>query len=145
MAVRIANPALSHGYEARVQTEPGIYIRKCLVKNKEGLAWMFVINTGYKDVNLIIPPVELEEFTGVPASIRTIWQANIEDPAQDLEKRISAIVQALDLEDLNEEERASVIALVSHLFGVMLRKEHYEKFYALHPYYNIHTLVNHLL
>ena len=55
--------------------ERGIHIGECLVKNKEGLAWMLVINTGFEDVNFIIPPVELEEFIGTPVAIRTIQQA----------------------------------------------------------------------
>ena len=113
IAVKVSNPTISSGYVARIQAEPGIYLGECLVKNREGLAWMFVINTGYQDVNLIIPPIELEEFTGTPVSVRTIQQANIRDPGQNLEERVNAIIQVLDLKDLNSEEKANVIALIS--------------------------------
>ena len=58
---------------------------------------------------MIVPPVELEEYNDIPSSFDSLQFAK--DRQKEQAERLVKIQEIVDLEDLNEEERKSLLSL----------------------------------
>ena len=80
---------------------PGIFAGEYLVSNKDGWAYLLIINSTAEDVNLTFPPLHLEEFFKTLVHVRNI-RAFGEEEAEDIRnKRITTVLFHLDLRSLN--------------------------------------------
>ena len=68
-----------------------------------------MINSTNKDVYLTIPPTELEAYEVMHAAPETI--KNVKDRQKEKAKRLIEIQKVVSLEDLNEEEKDSLLTL----------------------------------
>lgn len=59
--VRLKNTELSEGYVPRFDLPYGIYMGNALVKNRQGKAYLALINTTAEEVHFAVPEVELRE------------------------------------------------------------------------------------
>lgn len=105
---------MREGYILEIPYGPGIYAGKTLVKNNHGKAQMLVLNATNKDIDILIPPVELEEFVIPPNLPRTNKDCGI--PDNDLKhftERFKLLSYNLNLQGLNEEEKDSLLEVFS--------------------------------
>ncbi|KAH0533798.1 hypothetical protein KQX54_001510 [Cotesia glomerata] len=58
--VRVANLDVKIGYVKQLKYDEGIYVRRALVTNRNGKAYMVIINTTHREVEVAIPVVTLE-------------------------------------------------------------------------------------
>lgn len=110
--IKVKNLGKTGGYVPGFQAGPGIYAGECLTINKDGFARILIINTTTEDVNLTIPPVTLEAFDRTIVPVRNIKGRNEGETKELRRKRIDAVIGHLNLEELNKEERGSIINLV---------------------------------
>lgn len=139
----VENKEMNEGYLPLLETIPGIYMGNALVKNNESKAYFRVINTTEKDVDIIVPTLELQNFTiedtDAKAGVKVITAGgNIvkgtkqEPDMTNLDKatRAAQVEPLLRLKHLNDEERRSVIELLKynadcfHLPGEQLSSTH---------------------
>ena len=60
--VNISNSNIKEGYLPRLNLGAGIHAGNALVRNQDGKAYLYVINSNEMDTTITIPTVELEEF-----------------------------------------------------------------------------------
>lgn len=66
--IKVTTPARTEGYIRRVAAGPVIYLIEAIASNQDGYASLFVINSNDKNVKLIVPPVELENYESITRS-----------------------------------------------------------------------------
>ena len=69
--MKLKNTNLSEYYVRRIHCGPGIFLGQFLVRNQNNIARVFIINSTTKEVDLTIPPVELEECEVIPPLVRS--------------------------------------------------------------------------
>lgn len=57
--------SLETGYLPKIQSEPGVNLGGALIEPINGIARIFCINCTNEDVELVVPPIELEDYTEV--------------------------------------------------------------------------------
>ena len=98
--IHLINTKLKEAYIRRIQCGPGIFAGESLVYNVEGTAKILFINSNNQQINLTLPPVELEEYSNVfpeylnPSNVDT-KQAS----------RFAEILKLINFSDLNDEEK----------------------------------------
>ena len=107
------NSELKEGYLQKIDAGVGVYLGENLVKNENGLAQIFAINTTLNDIELIVPPVQLQEFSVAPQVGNLIQVENGEEENKRLAERLAKILKALDFSHLNDEEKASLLEPIS--------------------------------
>ena len=107
------NSELKEGYLQKIDAEVGVYLGKNAVKNENGLAQIFAINTTLNDIELIVPPVQLQEFSIAPQVGNLIQIEDEEEENKRLAERLTKILKALDFSHLNDEEKASLLKPIS--------------------------------
>lgn len=70
--MKIVNNDKLSGFIPRLNTGPGVYAGECLARNCDGRVQIFIINTTAEDLNLIIPPITLEDFDQTVVPVRTM-------------------------------------------------------------------------
>jgi transposase InsO family protein len=104
--LRINNPHIKVGYVPRLHVCDGVYLGDAVVTNRDGKAYVRVINTGEEDRELIVPSIELQEIdlvsTICPESDKPEAAVNIIQ--LDKTQRPKQIQQLLRLEHLNDDE-----------------------------------------
>lgn len=133
MFVRVGN-TLETGYVPRIPFPDGIYAGEALVKNTDGKAYLYAINTLDKDVKVDVPVISLYPFdmstdeNDQKNENSAIGKAKIHSiPSRTRENRVENVINLLRLDHLNDEERNAVSALVAenvdlfHLPGEPLR------------------------
>lgn len=112
--ISASDTQLRDGYLARIQAGPGIFLGESLVRQEGGCVKTFAINTNPHDVDLIIAPVELEPCQVVPPRARGI---SVPHPSSETRttkaKRLGRLLGTLNLSDLSEQEKQSLLPLLS--------------------------------
>ena len=97
-----------------IQAGPGVYIGEVLVTPKEGYIKIFAINSTPENIELTLPPIELEEFDIID---HTKLSLNKTDPYSAKEtahaKMMCEIVKLLDFEKLNNEEKLKIMQIIN--------------------------------
>ena len=112
LEIEVANKDIKEGYIRKINAGPDIFIGECLVTNIAGKAKLFAYNCSFKDINLRLPPIELEEFETDKKYIKIIKALNKCNTEDQLQKRILKIMETLNLEGLNDEEKKYVAKIV---------------------------------
>ena len=111
--IEITNQDLREGYLPRVATQKGVYIGEALVTQTNGVCHVLAVNTLSEDVEINIEAQELEPFSyccpADDSDPETDASGSEVDPPVD---RVQAILAALRLDHLNEEELNHVRALI---------------------------------
>lgn len=58
--VRVINSDVSEGYIPRLPAREGVYLGDAIVRNQNGKAYMYAINTTSEDIEITVPVVELQ-------------------------------------------------------------------------------------
>lgn len=111
VTIPIAKTDLKEGYVPLVNTGPGIFLGRALVKPENGYAKVYAINTTSTKVSLTVQPVEIQEFTALPPSARTAKSGT--DKVKVNAERLAKIIKQLKLDDLNEEERTAILEVLN--------------------------------
>ena len=117
--LKLKNTNLSEGYIRKILCGPGIFLGESLVRNQNNVARVFIINSTAKEVDLTIPPVELEECEVVPSLVRSFKGVENLEKQKQLGLRSAKLLEISKLTDLSEEERESLIPIIinfSHQF-----------------------------
>ena len=100
---------LKEGYLPKIPAGPGVYLGKSLVRVKEGTVRVYCINTSTQDLQISIPPVEIEEFEKIEPNPRTKKRATRNKNATNSSRsRHEELINSLNLTNLNSEERESL-------------------------------------
>ena len=59
--VKVANKNIKDGYIPRIPVADGVYLGDAIVRNRNGRAYLHVINTTEKEQHLVVPLIELQE------------------------------------------------------------------------------------
>ena len=114
VSLPIKKTNLKTGYIRRIQAGPGIYIGESLVTPKNELVQLFVVNSNSENIELTLPPVELEDYDLVDLKRSSL---NESDRFSEQEvahaKRLCDIVKLLNLEKLNDEEKTSLLQIIN--------------------------------
>ena len=78
--VRVSNPTIEEGYLPRLDLGTGIHTGNALVRNRDGKAYLQIINSNEIDVTITVPTVELEEFDRVIPETKLIRHKETEMP-----------------------------------------------------------------
>lgn len=105
--LEVLNREKKDGYLEQIDMGPGVYGGKCLTRVIDGKCAIFVINTNNHDVELSIPPVELDEYVELPVCERSIHFEGEEKGA-----RLQRLLQLIKLDHLNDHERAAVVKII---------------------------------
>uniref|UniRef100_A0ABD2WHT6 RNA-directed DNA polymerase n=1 Tax=Trichogramma kaykai TaxID=54128 RepID=A0ABD2WHT6_9HYME len=98
-------------YVPHIQAGPGIFAGECIVKAHDHRASLFIVNATSYDINLTLPPIKKHEFEA-SARVRLTRSAT-QSPHDSDAERIEAILNELDFNSLNSEERSHVQYLVT--------------------------------
>ena len=105
---------LNEGYLSQIPTGPGVYLGESLVAIRDGNIQVYCINTSTQDIEISIPPVEVEEFELVEPSPRTEKKAHGNTRSASLTaNRHNELIATLDLTNLNFEEKKSLFKITS--------------------------------
>lgn len=109
---------LSVAYMPLIPTGPGVYLGKTLVSINNGLTKTFCINTTSRDLELLVPPIEVFDFIELEPSPRNEKQRNLDVETKESEKeRFEKLKEALELDHLNEFEKEQLLlTLKKHLY-----------------------------
>ena len=99
---------MKEGYLPLINAGPGIYIGEVLVSPRQGNITIYSINTNTKDVELIIPPVKLEEFDIVNITNNKNHSKSEDNSLTSINARVEEFKTSLFMDDLNEEEKESL-------------------------------------
>lgn len=114
ISVPVENHNVDIGYLARINAGPGIFLGENLVKQENGHVKIYCINTTNRDIQLTLPPVEIEECSVVKPGPRTPRKA---EPKQDIRstngKRLVALLKELDITGNSDEEKKSILKSIS--------------------------------
>lgn len=99
---------------SRITTLAAVYIGNAIVRNQEGTCHVLTINTRFEDVEIELPPQELDPFEyGNPDEDNSLFDSS--DTDQDVAPpidRIGAIMGVLRLDRLSGTERTHVSRLI---------------------------------
>lgn len=146
LQIHVAN-SVTTGYIPRIQLDDDIYLGDAVVTNRNGRAYVGIINATKEDYKMVIPTVELQEIesyaTTCPPQIANKFNKNLQHPENDEGKtqhimsitqqdsggnhRAETIKGLLRLNHLNREEAAHVNKLInnnSDLFWLSTDKLH---------------------
>ncbi|KAL7291830.1 hypothetical protein TKK_0014611 [Trichogramma kaykai] len=112
--LKLITTALRDGYLPRIDTgNPDVFLGEGLVRNEGNTCKVLAINSGNNDVEFEVDPAEIIPFEYVVQDFESDSPSAVEDrPVLNAEQRNSRIREALDLNPLNPEEKASVLALI---------------------------------
>ena len=113
IALNVVNADLKEGYLEAINAGNGVFLGENLVKPKNGKIKIFAINSTLHDIELIIPPVKLQEFDMIPLAQRSLVCKSRLEKDKKLAVRFAKMVKLFDFSDLNDEERT--IACFDHL------------------------------
>lgn len=112
---KIENPQVKVGYVPRLRIGKGIYAGDAAVSNREGKAYIRVINTCDEDKEILVPSVRLVEIEQMSADGPRTRDAHASVNVmrtQTREQRVEQIEQLLRLQHLNESESNHVAKLI---------------------------------
>ena len=112
--LKLKNANLNEGYIRRILCGSRIFHGESLVRNQNGMAKVFIINSTAKEVDLTIPPVELEECEVIPSLVRSFKGIENLEKQKQLGLRLAKLLKMLNLSDLSEEERESLIPIITN-------------------------------
>ena len=122
--IPIKNTHLNEGYIEKVNAGPGIFMGMSLVEKIETTAKCYAINTTSEDIELILPPVDLEDFTLVsPAARSGAYPPLSTEGQKERATRFAKLLKILDFKDLSEEENDNILSILGdylyqfHLLG----------------------------
>lgn len=109
VAVRVTNTEIQEGIINKLDLGHKIYAGNVLVKNRNGIAWLYVVNTNEEEKEIDLPSVQLEEIGSMGADDVN----KIEKSEKDRHERINKLIKSLHFEGLNTEERNSIVRIIS--------------------------------
>lgn len=113
MKIPVKTTNLKEGYIKRINCGPDIFIGECLTLQKNGAVNLFAINSTFDHIHVTIPPVQLDEFETQPSLVRSVKSNNLNINNNLTATRIKTLFKILKLDQLNEEEKTSILACVS--------------------------------
>jgi len=113
--LRVNNPHVKIGYVPRLHVCDGVYLGDAVVTNRDGKAFIRVINTNDIDRELVVPCVDLQELDSVSDKYPEgeVKGTAVNIIRQDKEERPERLQQVLRLEHLNEDELKHVTELLN--------------------------------
>jgi len=115
--IRVKNPQVKIGYVPRLRVCEGVYLGDAVVTNRDGRAYIRVINTSDTDRELIVPTVELQEIESISSNGPTndpVTKSNINAISyQGKYERLKRVQNSLRLDHLNREEAEHVTELIN--------------------------------
>ena len=99
---------LLSGYVQKIKAGPGLFLGEALVTPQNGKIKIFAMNATSEDIELTLPPIELEDFDILNQEKLTSSDSHSEEKAIRI-KRMCDVVRHLDLNGLNEEEKRSLL------------------------------------
>ena len=113
VALPVKEPGIKEGYIKKLTTQPGVFMGEALVRQQNGSAKLYAINTTPNPVTVTIPPVELEAFIELPPSPRSSRTGNPNvDKSRADSSRLIQIAKILELDGLNEDEQSSILEII---------------------------------
>ena len=120
VSLKVANPEMKEGYLPLIQTGPGVFLGESLVSVKNDQVRAFCINSTTRDVEIVIPPVQIEEFQIIEPAPRTYKKTS---QINKISKEIA--IDRLTLKQLNSPIIMRLGLLIHptiHPFGWYLRR-----------------------
>lgn len=109
--LQLLKSSLKEGYIPRIEVNPNVFLGECVVNNDNESCNVFIVNTSHEDVEVDIPPQQLEEFD----NISDMFESSSDEEEEQItapSKRIEKIKSILELQHLNQEEREHIYNLV---------------------------------
>lgn len=116
ISLPVLNDDLSEGYLSLVSAGPNVFLDNSLVAIKDGNILIHCINSGTRDVELSIPPVNLEEVESIKFSSAFKKVNKNEEKSENkvnFSDRIKKLENELDLEHLNAEGKESLLNCIA--------------------------------
>lgn len=118
--VKIANSEIKTGYIPRLHVHNDVYLGEAIVRNRNGRAYLKIINASNVDREIVVPTVqlqEIEEIAGGRAYEKPLQSSNNQMQIsiinqKDKRERISKVIDFLRLNHLNGEESNHVRGLI---------------------------------
>ena len=107
----IVSTNLQEGYLNKISVGPGVFIGESLVRPENGMVKLYAINKTLRDIELTIPPVELQEIESLQASQgQTLMKAKESEgeSQKQLADRFSRLLKIFNFSGLNDEEKSSL-------------------------------------
>jgi len=113
--LRVNNPRVKIGYVPRLRVCEGVFLGEAIVTNREGKAYVRVINSNDKDKELTVPVIDLQEIERTsdngPLEVGRDSDINVIRHESKTE-RVERIRQTLRLDHLNSSELKHVSELI---------------------------------
>lgn len=115
VSIPVNNINQREGYVRRINAGPGIYLGEVLATQRDGVVQIFAINSTTEHVNITVPPVQLEDFEARPPLARSarLGSPGV-DEGQSAVDRLLKLSALLQLDEMNEEEKTSIIGSIIH-------------------------------
>ena len=101
------------GYLSRLETPENIFVEESIVSNNKQKYYVEAINAYDQDVEIDIPPQEIQNFDLLDESEDFFDMDNDDSETPSDQARLSKIIDSLRLHHLNEEEKRHVIEIIS--------------------------------
>lgn len=112
--VRILNHEAEDGYIPRLNVHEGVYLGNAVVKNRNGKAYLYAINTTPHDVEIPVPAVKLERIDAISKSIPKSSESSskpIQTPALGLGSSNSKSSKSSEFANSSNSNRESTLGL----------------------------------
>jgi len=113
--LRVNNPQIKIGYVPRLRVCEGVFLGEAIVTNREGKAYIHIINSNDEDKELTVPVIDLQEIERVsdngPLEVGRDSDINVIRHESKAE-RVECIRQTLRLDHLNPSELKHVSELI---------------------------------
>lgn len=101
------------GFLPKIDVGPGVFLGEALVNSLSGNARCLVINTTSTDIDITLPPVELEECDVIEHRPQTgMHPQNSPENLKERANRFASLLKMLELDHLNDEEKESLLQVL---------------------------------
>ena len=110
----IENADTETGYLPLVTTGIGVFLGENIVRQVDGYAKVYCLNTTTRNVELTIPPLEIEEYKVIKPGPRTARQAEPKSHVPSVNgERLSILLKNIDFNERSVEEKNSILNSIS--------------------------------
>ena len=114
ISVPIENADTETGYLPLVTTGIGVFLGENIVRQVDGYAKVYCLNTTTRNVELTIPPLEIEEYEVIKPGPRTARQAEPKSHVPSVNgERLSILLKNIDFNERSVEEKNSILNSIS--------------------------------
>lgn len=112
ICIELKDTNLTTGYIQRIQAPEHVFIGNAAVTNRNGKCFIMAINASEEDVELEIPPQELEPFDILDESENVFGPDDMDAEPVEEKDRLETIINSLRLDYLNSEEKENVLNII---------------------------------